>query len=349
MTLIAAFRTLDVPVLVGDFLITDREQPLALRRKLRRINPQLVVAWTGSLFTAEAVLTHLDEALGDRAPTREDLEAALADAADKLAERQAKVKLIGWAACPDPDGFGWESDNPGAVHWGDYTRHDGAGHAEIAKHAADGVRSGGGDPVDHVVTAISFLLADEWGAQRNQADGFGFGYEATYWDGAEFQYINNVLYVPWTTWFDVDGKLASSSVGTLHRTALEGEHSTVEIIDHRTGEIRGHIIEPVGAFDPARTQAVLDRLPREGPLDLSWDRCGLVVTLRADDYVGPEFMVAGNAKFKRLFELLPNGTLRIGLDPVLLEQMYAKVREHERELGGEKHPRFRAFFEPRAD
>jgi len=85
----------------------------------------------------------------------------------------------------------------------------------------------------------------------------------------------------------------------------------------------------------------------EPTVDLSWERCGLVVGLRAEGYVGPDFMVVGNADSPHLAQLYNDGVFRIGLDLGRVEQMFAMVRQHDEPVGaGARRPLFRAIVQP---
>jgi hypothetical protein len=57
MTLIAAFRVKDTPLVLGDFMLSTRQvTPSGLTKKVHRIAPNLALAWTGHLIVAETVI-----------------------------------------------------------------------------------------------------------------------------------------------------------------------------------------------------------------------------------------------------------------------------------------------------
>lgn|GEM_PF-3388113 len=56
MTLVAAYKSTGIPILLGDFLISRGEDRHRGRKKICRIRDNLAVGWTGSLLQTEHVL-----------------------------------------------------------------------------------------------------------------------------------------------------------------------------------------------------------------------------------------------------------------------------------------------------
>lgn len=63
MTLIAAFWADDVPVLIGDFMISikgdNRRVPISTAQKVHLISDNFAVAWTGNQLAAVEVMTDI--------------------------------------------------------------------------------------------------------------------------------------------------------------------------------------------------------------------------------------------------------------------------------------------------
>jgi hypothetical protein len=115
VTIVGCFFSHGTPMMLGDFLITRGDERAGLRKKLRRLSPNVVVGWTGSVISAELALETLELALAHRA-TRNDVEAALLglDAADFA----SRINLVGWVVDQQPQAFLWQSSAPSLVHWG---------------------------------------------------------------------------------------------------------------------------------------------------------------------------------------------------------------------------------------
>ena len=73
MTLLAAHRLHDIPVLVGDALCTAPDSK-SLKKKIYMITPNLAVGWTGFSITAAAVIGEMRSAFAEQTVTRPDLE-----------------------------------------------------------------------------------------------------------------------------------------------------------------------------------------------------------------------------------------------------------------------------------
>ena len=87
-------------------------------------------------------------------------------------------------------------------------------------------------------------------------------------------------------------KFVSGEIGAMYRASVRDEHSVILIMNPSEEEGAGHVITPVGA--PRASEELMPQVMVmiEPTVDLSWERCGLVVGLRAEGYVGPDFMVA---------------------------------------------------------
>ena len=73
MTLIAGFQYQDVPLLLGDFMISGGARGYTLK-KVHLISPNLVVGWTGHLFLAKSLLRDLHNKFNGVRVSKEELE-----------------------------------------------------------------------------------------------------------------------------------------------------------------------------------------------------------------------------------------------------------------------------------
>jgi hypothetical protein len=69
MTLVAAYKINDIPVLIGDMALTKGEMR-SLRRKAYIIAPNLAVAWAGHAIVANRVISELRQAFSNTKPIK---------------------------------------------------------------------------------------------------------------------------------------------------------------------------------------------------------------------------------------------------------------------------------------
>jgi hypothetical protein len=256
MTLVAAYRTFGVPVLVGDFLITANQKRVGLKKKGHLLQPNLAVGWTGQEIAAHSVFTYLYDRYRQELPTRRTLEQSLTSfpAADLGA---SAVELIGWIYDTHPYCFRWKSDWPDEVFYDDYQL-AGSGAPLIERmilnsagqsHIPDPVRYDiQGHAIKETLWDVSRLMADEVGARRNQAEGFGHAYEVLALNGREFHYVENVLFVFVEVGFDGQGQCVTA---TLHPVMYRSHHvrgyAVVQVSRLEATQVKHefHLIRPV--------------------------------------------------------------------------------------------------------
>jgi ribosomal protein S12 methylthiotransferase accessory factor YcaO len=96
-----------------------------------------------------------------------------------------RLELAGWLADPEPRPFNWQSTHPSLLHHGDYPVNSAVAGAAIEALSGEGFRHRLFDaeddpdlPVFAALQVMTTLWADELGARRNRAAGFGHAYEA---------------------------------------------------------------------------------------------------------------------------------------------------------------------------
>src|ERR1700733_11581611 len=129
MTLVAAFPMREIPVLIGDFLLTDNQvnanhmfiptrpelqyvastpkkrRIAGLRKKIHKVGERLVVGFTGDFLPGEKLLKALINQFGNKSPTKTELEKFLAEIA---IINKHKTKLVGWIWENRPLCFEWD-------------------------------------------------------------------------------------------------------------------------------------------------------------------------------------------------------------------------------------------------
>jgi hypothetical protein len=238
LTLVAAYRSAGVPVLLGDFLISRRDDRGRGKKKISRIRRNLVVGWTGNLLQAENVLGLLFEDIGDK-PTKESIEAWFSQL-EVERPPEPNLKLAGWISEDGGEfGFHWDA-GVGQVTWGEEWFIGSGGRAFEASFT--GYRS----PLDpeigpQVKAALETLIGvltqlncTDRIAQEGQAEGIGGGYEALYWsaENRAFEYLGDALYFIVVSRLDAQGVLKSEPelLGdslTTYRARIAGEYSVL--------------------------------------------------------------------------------------------------------------------------
>src|SRR5690348_4651132 len=97
MTLIAGFRSLDQPTLVGDFRLSmlGGRLPAGVRKKVLIVAENFALAWCDSLDAANRVVSILQQQLPADGVTLEIVRRVLADPAT-VEGLVLHVQLIGW-------------------------------------------------------------------------------------------------------------------------------------------------------------------------------------------------------------------------------------------------------------
>ena len=96
VTLIAAFREEQTPILLGDFLVTSNGDEAGTRKKICRISPNLAVGWAGSLIAATTVISEMRRRFDGARLSHRELHNFLVTYDEGNLKGLARVNLIGW-------------------------------------------------------------------------------------------------------------------------------------------------------------------------------------------------------------------------------------------------------------
>jgi hypothetical protein len=225
MTLIAAARLQGIPVLFGDLLLTapakvgmDSFHPVqpdaaarlpknsgmriaGAARKAILINDHLALGWTGSAFAAGSVLKSFKQSFGNKQPTFDGIKSFLRGQ-DAYKKESLSFHLIGWVFEREHRCFLWNSQWPDELFEAD-EHFDGTGE-KLFKSLLTGltartVGSGFRDPTELVpyvaATKMGRCIAEDIVSGKLTTNYFGYGFEAIYWDGVRYRYVDEVTYV----------------------------------------------------------------------------------------------------------------------------------------------------------
>lgn len=339
MTLVAAFRSYNIPALIGDLLITTTGKKETQRKKLRIVADQLAIAWTGHLVAAETVVEALQIRLAKHQPLgRNVLESILTD--PNFVELGSRhVTLLGWivedttAHC-----FCWNSDYPIEVFYGD-PMFDGSGEFEARRLFGEvGIRSSDPiyvsdreDAVAGVLSTVTNLMKAEVVGPSFRHLGFGFAYEAILLNEEfRFEYINNVLYYSLVHELNDEGNyLSSRFTGKPIKVTDCGGNSLIFVYDPDRKEQSYHLIRPVGLpiqFDQEALIAELTSSQRVSPFSAA-NYCAFL-SFEAPDFSSPPFVESFDGqKSLKLVDLTDPDVFTLKIDPARIEWTYRLIRE----------------------
>jgi hypothetical protein len=237
MTVIATLRIEGIPAAIGDFITSDAQvgvkhdfvptrptindaghRPLprrihGLRRKLHRVNPRLLVAYTGLLQEAGVALAELDRHFGQLVdgPTLNEIDGVLRPFRHRFA---GKLTLIGWTARSRPRCFKWAAEpNASVVHVTQAIEGSGAQHfREMLTNAhSHGYSSNVVVAHDKAtllgITNAGKVLLEEMTSGGTLENSYGYGAELALFNGREFQFVRGIAYTFWNVRIEIDGSI----------------------------------------------------------------------------------------------------------------------------------------------
>jgi hypothetical protein len=200
VTLVAAYESLGMPILLGDFMISGSEERIRGRKKISRPRKNLVIGWTGNLLQATNCIEQLLLHIGEE-PSKRELEDALATI--ELEVGLGEVRLVGWhsEAEEGQEGFHWDSSTE-VLAWGRewYVGSGGASfETGVAKYRAPLQGDAGSNvrkPLKQLVELLAFLNCGDRLTAQGHEMGVGGGYEALNWsqEHQEFRYVDRSLF-----------------------------------------------------------------------------------------------------------------------------------------------------------
>lgn len=207
MTLVAGFQYDDVPILLGDFLISAGADQSVLRKKVHLISSNLVVGWANDLWAARPFLKDLFTRFKDQQVQRPVLENFLRNYPTRDLGALS-VQIVGWLIDDKPRCFFWRSDYPLEIYYA--PQHFVGSGAETFKEILSRRSFVGSNRQRHGVEAAIYhslftscrLISDEILVGLNQKQGFGFAFETVYFDGCQFRFVDDILYLAADIFYD---------------------------------------------------------------------------------------------------------------------------------------------------
>jgi hypothetical protein len=237
MTMIAAFPLRGIPVLIGDFLLTDNQtnskhlffptrpghqnkkpseksgRVAGMRKKIHKISERLVVGFTGDLRPGEKLMKALIKQFGDKRLTKDELEKFLSEI---VITDKHKTKLVGWIWENRPLCFEWKGSAPNKVEivastfsgsGGEHFRNE---IMKVDSFGFEGVKTELEKAIYIAVAQVGKIFCSELMGASNLDYAYGGGAEIILWDGSKFLYVDNIVYAFWNALINEDNSLIFS-------------------------------------------------------------------------------------------------------------------------------------------
>jgi hypothetical protein len=256
MTLLAAHRLHDIPVLIGDAVCTAPDSR-SLKKKIYLITPNLAVGWTGYAITAATVIGEMRSALNDKTVTRSDLESFLKGfQCHGMYERD--VKIVGWIIDDQPSPFIWQSSYPSEVFYNDYY-FEGSGE-RYYESLLESNLLGGITPNRDGVINVALAAAHEalihccqafFSEQLDYATWdrtFGFAYEVIVYGYGRFWPLGSTMYLPCIYHWDQQTETGRYEwTRRIWKMLFYGDYSVLQRNEYKEGKVlpTHHVIRPV--------------------------------------------------------------------------------------------------------
>jgi hypothetical protein len=339
MTLVACLTALDSPILLGDFLVSDKQQTGDFdiaKRKIRRLGSTIGIGWAGNQVGVDTVVSELQRNL-DHGAGKQELEAALLRIDPN--DMPGALTLVGWVVDGEADAFHWQSTYPGTVNWGG-PWYIGSGGALMDYLLPNGIETlpgdEGRDPRLSALEVAAHLTGSETIYREHPELKIGPGFEVMWWNGAEFEYIGPVQYFATQYTYDADGNLLELRMLGRHFRYFARDELSV-IIPYEGGKAKeAYIFTPIGQPVPGKTdRAARDSLMKElrdstgWPLGPDTEFYGVRFDLVATGYKNRSFVSAFPRGFKtKHIEIIESGNgLFVDLSGAAMRWMFETMEK----------------------
>lgn len=232
MTLVAAFRINNVPVILGDMLITGEpgtgphnylptrpdltksrsaeRRRVGTRRKVLLLGKNFIIAFTGDVDAGAILFSDLHRRFAQQTPTEDSLSFALRLHNIQLSRR---ASVVGWLAAPEPRCFTW-SARPGAtLEWNTHAiLGSGARHFEqsiLPIHHFDS--AGFSEPSELAsfvaITKAAGVLSNELSDAGTLQNYYGYGLDVAAWSNGAFTFQKKISFSFYNVLLLSDGKI----------------------------------------------------------------------------------------------------------------------------------------------
>jgi hypothetical protein len=264
MTLLAAYKIDDIPILVGDAVTTALSYK-GLRRKIYLISPNLVLGWTGYLRVAREIIPDIFRTFYNTQVEKEEFERFLTSY-DTEQFGMLDVRLTGWLYNDVHNCFLWQSGYPSEVFYNDsYFEGTGEKYFEDVLRPDHAKVAGGSNPqtpnnkeyfalyetLAHTGEAFfsELLFPEQW----NQT--FGFAYEIFGFIDGRFRAVHTVTHLGWDYYWEPISKTGTPRLATFAAKYIHrGDCSIIQQVNHKDLALTtytNYIVMPVYDWHPS--------------------------------------------------------------------------------------------------
>lgn len=209
MTLIAAYKENEVPILLGDVLTTNAFKSEFHCKKIIKISSNFVIAWTGMKSYAMDVLKSLMQQFQDKLVTMNEVEKFLLNFDISSFLEDENLTLIGWVIDDKTYCFEWFS-NLNKYEYKEiyYLENERGFFAGSGSKFFEGLLQESEESTyesstsNQELQALGKVLkevcaltnAEYLAVDKSWRQGFGFGYEILFYNGKSFVYVDDILY-----------------------------------------------------------------------------------------------------------------------------------------------------------
>lgn len=262
MTLIAAFRSQNFPVLLGDFLLTSGSSAVGFKKKVLRLSSNCALAWTGNLYRANKVFSDLRARFNSERTIYKEIAEYLTTYKIRDSDISLRINIIGWVI---EDGeqycFRWKSKVPTELELCEPC-FDGTGAFLLEKYMPNNINANDGgssllEAKHECLTVAAELMGDEFIFKNYQRFfSFGHGYDILIYEENEFKYIDNITYTALKFNLDADGNVLNSQQSeSFQKYLTQGEFSVTQTVSPKTGNSI-EIIHPIGINKPQTAEMI---------------------------------------------------------------------------------------------
>ncbi|WP_431104573.1 hypothetical protein [Roseateles noduli] len=219
MTMIAAFRSIGMPALIGDLLVTQHGNDVGTMKKIVILHPKLAVGYSGKLISIQPAMRALRNWASQNQISKSTLEAFLKS--EEMSEHGDGnpyfCNIVGWVIDEDQSShcFSWWSNYPSGVYYDD-THYQGTGGAEAKALLFEGPKSPDDDDELKricVFNAAVGLMKEELAPSGRHRDAYGYAFEAIIYNGTQFEYItDSAMYYHVICNFNSERRLTNASI-----------------------------------------------------------------------------------------------------------------------------------------
>lgn len=223
MTLVAAYKVDNIPVLISDMALTKKDMR-SLLRKAYIIAPNLAVAWAGHAIVAKIVIEDMRKVFSCSKPTKDTVEKFFTSySAEDFGSLH--TNFIGWIVDESPICFRWNCLYPKELFY-DESFVEGSGEGYFENLRNQNLEEGGSESppgCQSTFTVINQVARARFRESLYNSSwdlSFGASYDIFVLEGRCFRFVRSLVYIGWDYHWDSDKK-----TGVLQQAPVLMKHN----------------------------------------------------------------------------------------------------------------------------